>query len=82
LDLFERHIDARFRDRAYKVENDPATGKRQLVVDNKPLRLGFQRTAAGRESESSTEIISNRWGEDSLRASEWHPRRAVSRQVA
>jgi hypothetical protein len=39
LDLFERRIDARFRDRAYKVEKDPATGKRQLVVDNKPLRL-------------------------------------------
>ena len=39
LDLFERRIDARFRDRAYKVQKDPATGKRQLVVDNKPLRL-------------------------------------------
>src|SRR6202158_2267069 len=39
LDLFERRIDARFRDRAYKVEKDPTTGKRQLVVDNKPLRL-------------------------------------------
>lgn len=39
LDLFERRIDARFRDRAYKVEKDPATGRRQLVVDNKPLRL-------------------------------------------
>src|SRR5260370_16020418 len=39
LDLFERRIDARFRDRAYKVEKDPATGKRRLVVDNKPLRL-------------------------------------------
>ncbi len=39
LDLFERRVDARFRDRAYKVEKDPVTGKRQLVVDNKPLRL-------------------------------------------
>src|SRR2546428_13610482 len=39
LDLFERRIDARFRDRAYKVEKDPATGKRQVIVDNKPLRL-------------------------------------------
>jgi hypothetical protein len=39
LDLFERRIDARFRDRVYKVQKDPATGKRQLVVDNKPLRL-------------------------------------------
>ena len=39
LDLFERRIGARFRDRAYKVQKDPATGKRQLVVDNKPLRL-------------------------------------------
>ena len=39
LDLFETAIDASFRDRAYKVEKDPTTGKRQLVVDNKPLRL-------------------------------------------
>ena len=39
LDLFERRIDARFRDHAYKVKNDPATGRRQLVVDNKPFRL-------------------------------------------
>ena len=39
LDLFERRIDQRFRDRAYRVEPDPATGKRRLLVDNKPLRL-------------------------------------------
>src|SRR5712692_9806670 len=39
LDLFERRIDARFRERAYRVEKDPATGKRRLVVDNKQLRL-------------------------------------------
>ena len=37
LDLFERYIDPKFRDRAYKVEKDPTTGKRRLVVDNKPL---------------------------------------------
>jgi len=39
LDLFARRIEPRFRDRAYKVEQDPATGKRRLLVDNKPLRL-------------------------------------------
>jgi len=39
LDLFERRIDQRFRDRAYRVEKDPGTGKRRLLVDNKPLRL-------------------------------------------
>src|SRR5258708_30359217 len=39
LDLFESYIDPKFRDRAYKVEKDPTTGKRRLVVDNKPLQL-------------------------------------------
>ena len=39
LDLFERYIDPKFRERAYKVEKDSTTGKRRLVVDNKPLQL-------------------------------------------
>ena len=39
LDLFERYIDPKFRDRAYKVEKDSTTGKRRLVVDHKPLQL-------------------------------------------
>ena len=37
LDLFERYIDPKFRERAYKVEKDPTTDKHRLVVDNKPL---------------------------------------------
>jgi hypothetical protein len=39
LDLFERYIDPKFRDRAYKVERDSTTGQHRLVVDNKPLQL-------------------------------------------
>ena len=39
MDLFERYIDVRFRDRAYRVEKDPATGRLRLVVDQKPLQL-------------------------------------------
>ena len=39
LDLFAQRIEPRFRDRAYKVEHDPSTGKRRLLVDNRPLRL-------------------------------------------
>src|SRR5579864_8527963 len=39
LDLFERYIDSRFRKRAYRVQKDPATGKLQLVVDQKPLQV-------------------------------------------
>jgi hypothetical protein len=63
------------------VENDPATGKRQMVVDNKPLRLLPAHGARTRERILNRDNR-NRWGEDSLRASEWHPGRAVSRQVA
>ena len=39
LDLYEKYIDPQFRDRAFKVQTNPATGKRQLVVDNKALQL-------------------------------------------
>ena len=31
--MFERYIDSRFRERAYRVEKDAATGKLWLVVD-------------------------------------------------
>jgi uncharacterized protein len=39
LDLFERYIEPRFRERAYRVQKDPNTGKLRLVVDGKPLQL-------------------------------------------
>ena len=31
LDLFERYIDPRFRERTYRVQNDSDTGKLQFV---------------------------------------------------
>ena len=39
LDLYEKYIDPQFRDRAFKVQTNPATGLRQMVVDNKALQL-------------------------------------------
>src|SRR5258708_17537773 len=39
LDLYEKYIDPQFRDRAFKVQINPATGLRQMVVDNKALQL-------------------------------------------
>src|SRR6476659_703163 len=39
LDLYERHIDPVFRDRAVKIANDPGTGKRVMLCDNRPLKL-------------------------------------------
>jgi predicted TIM-barrel fold metal-dependent hydrolase len=39
LDLFERHVDPRFRDRAVKLAQDPATARRAMLVDNKPMKL-------------------------------------------
>jgi predicted TIM-barrel fold metal-dependent hydrolase len=39
LDLFERYIDPKFRQRAYRVEKNPDTGKLRLLVDGKPLQL-------------------------------------------
>jgi hypothetical protein len=39
LDLFERYIDPKLRDRAYKAEEDRSTCKRRLVVGNKALQL-------------------------------------------
>jgi uncharacterized protein len=39
LDLFERYIDPPFRDRSVKVITDPASNKRVMVADNKPMKL-------------------------------------------
>jgi hypothetical protein len=40
LDLFLQYIEPAYRDRAMCVVKDPTTGKRQLIVDGKPMRLG------------------------------------------
>lgn len=40
LDLFTRYIDPVYRERAMRVANDPSTGKQQLLVDGKVMRLG------------------------------------------
>lgn len=39
LDLFERHVDPRFRDRAVRLATDPASGKRAMLVENRPMKL-------------------------------------------
>ncbi|MGH7840422.1 MAG: amidohydrolase family protein [Candidatus Binataceae bacterium] len=39
LDLFERHIDPALRERAVKIATDPATRKRVMLCDNRPLKL-------------------------------------------
>ena len=39
LDLFPRYVDPAFRDRALRVEADPAGGDPQILVDGKPLKL-------------------------------------------
>ena len=39
LDLFERHVEPRFRERAVRIAEDPITHKRAMVVDGKPMRL-------------------------------------------
>ncbi len=38
LDLFEKYIDPKFRDRAFKARKDPASGATVLIVHHKPLR--------------------------------------------
>ncbi len=40
LDLFLQYIEPAYRDRAMCVVKDQTTGKRQLIVDGKPMRLG------------------------------------------
>ena len=39
FDLFELHIDPKFKDRCLKLSRDPGTGERGLVVDNEPMML-------------------------------------------
>src|ERR1700680_307618 len=39
LDLFERHIDPKLRDRAVKIATDPASGKRVMLCDNRAMKL-------------------------------------------
>jgi predicted TIM-barrel fold metal-dependent hydrolase len=63
LDLFERYIDARFRERTYRVENNPATGKLQFVVDRKPLQVldaeGVLRAVVGYGQKEAGRNLSN-----------------------
>ncbi len=40
LDLYLQYIDPEYRDRAMHVAQDPASGKQQMFVDGKRLRLG------------------------------------------
>lgn len=40
LDLFPRYVEPAYRERAMCVVNDPTTGKQQMLVDGKPMRLG------------------------------------------
>jgi len=39
LEMFEQYIEPRFRDRTVKLAADPATGKRAMLCDNRPLKL-------------------------------------------
>jgi hypothetical protein len=39
LDLYEKYIEPQFRERAFRVRVSQDSGKRQLIVDNKPLQL-------------------------------------------
>lgn len=40
LDLYLEYIDPKYRDRAMHVAKDPTTGKQQMLVEGKRLRLG------------------------------------------
>lgn len=40
LDLFLRYIEPAYRERAMRVETDPTTGKQQMLVDGKHMRVG------------------------------------------
>ena len=63
LDLFERYIDPRFRERTYRVQNDPDTGKLQFVVDQKPLQVldaeGVLRAVVGYGQKETGRDLSN-----------------------
>src|SRR5215471_8922261 len=39
LDLYERYIDSPLRERTVRLGTDRATGRRALLVDNKPMKL-------------------------------------------
>src|SRR5712692_110581 len=39
LDLFEQFIEPAYRERAMRVEKDPASGSQRFVVDGKPLQI-------------------------------------------
>ena len=62
LDLFERYIDARFRERTYRVEKDP-DGKLKLVIDQKPLHVldveGVLRAVVGYGQKEAGRNLSN-----------------------
>ena len=40
LDLYLQYIDPEYRDRAMHVAEDPTSGKQQMLVDGKRMRLG------------------------------------------
>ena len=39
LDLYERYIDPAYRERAVRVADDPISGKRTMLCDNRPMKL-------------------------------------------
>ncbi len=39
LDLYERYIEPAYRERAMRVETDPASGNRKLLVDGRPMQI-------------------------------------------
>src|SRR5580698_9487410 len=39
LDLFEQHVEPRFRERAVRIATDPVTHKRAMLVDGKAMKL-------------------------------------------
>src|SRR4051794_5054373 len=39
LDLYERYTDPALRSRTVRLAADPSSGKRALLVDNKPMKL-------------------------------------------
>ena len=69
LDLFPRYMESVYRERAMCVVNDPTTGKQQMLVDGKPMRLGS-------DTEEMLSIIVGH-GQNSIRI-----RRAIQRNLA
>ena len=39
LDLYERYIEPAYRERAMRVETDPTSGNRKLLVDGRPMQI-------------------------------------------